>query len=402
MLFKYSAKTRDGLKTRKGEIDSPNQRQAVNLLREKGLIVYSLVPQAKNNDILSSIKLFNGVSINEKVKFTEQLASMMVAGLPMTKALELQAGQADNKKMGEIISNVLSEVEAGTPLSTSLERQGDIFSRSYISLVRAGEASGKLDKVLEKLAISLEKQREFKSKVKGALLYPTIITTAMIGVFFIIVVFVIPKMTAVYASFDVDLPITTRALIKLSNFLISYWWMALALIAGVFFGLRYLRKTTTGDYYFSVIALRLPVFGKLLKQSAIVEFTQTLGLLVESGVPIIEGLEIVRDSLSNALYREAVTDFIEDVKHGYPLSQSVARDTIFPPLVSQMLVVGEETGTVDTQMNNLANFYTGEVDKVVKNLSVALEPIIMIMLGVMVGVLIFSVITPIYQLTSKF
>jgi len=221
-------------------------------------------------------------------------------------------------------------------------------------------------------------------------------------VFFLIVIFVIPKMSAIYDSFNIDLPFMTRALIALSDFLIKFWWIAISLILAFITGIRMFSATNEGETIFSTISLKLPIFGEIARQSAIVELTRTLGLLDEAGVPIIEALAISKNSMKNRLFRNSIDHFIDDVKHGLPLSQSIDKEKIYPQMVAQMLVVGEETGTVGERLNGLAKYYEGEVDKVVKNLSTAMEPLIMLMLGVMVGVLIISVIMPIYQLTSQF
>ena len=402
MKFIYKAKLNDGIQESKGTIDAPNKSSAISKLRSSGLFVYSLQPIKEKSERFNIVSFLEGVSLSEKVKFTDQMASMLNAGLPITKSLELLSSQTKNHKMGQILQAVLSDVESGAPLSKAIQNQGTVFSASYISLLRAGEATGKVDEVMRRLADTLEKQREFGSRVKGAMIYPAIITSAMVMVFFLIVVFVIPKMSAIYDSFDIDLPFMTKALIALSDFLVGYWWIAIALILSTITGIRIFATTNEGEIIFSTVGLKLPIFGEIIRQSTIVELTRTLGLLDEAGVPIIEALAISKNSMKNRLFRDSIDRFIDDVKHGLPLSQSIDKEKIYPQMVAQMLVVGEETGTVGERLNGLAKYYEGEVDKVVKNLSTAMEPLIMLMLGVMVGVLIISVIMPIYQLTSQF
>lgn len=402
MKFIYKAKLNDGIRESSGTIDAPNKNLAIAKLRSSGLFVYSLRPVKEKGDGFNLFSFLEGISLSEKVKFTDQMASMLNAGLPITKSLEILSTQTKNKKMGQILQNILNDVEAGAPLSKAIQNQGAVFSPSYISLLRAGEASGKVDEVMRRLADTLEKQREFGSRVKGAMIYPGIITSAMFMVFFLIVIFVIPKMSAIYDSFNIDLPFMTRALIALSDFLIKFWWIAITLVLAFITGIRIFAVTNEGEIIFSTISLKLPIFGEITRQSSIVELTRTLGLLDEAGVPIIEALAISKNSMKNRLFRDSIDRFIDDVKHGLPLSQSIDKERIYPQMVAQMLVVGEETGTVGERLNGLAQYYEGEVDKVVKNLSTAMEPLIMLMLGVMVGVLIISVIMPIYQLTSQF
>lgn len=402
MKYTYKAKSQNETDIQTGTIDAPNKSSAITRLRSSGLYVYSLDQIAEKTEVTKILSLFQNISLSEKVKFTDQMASMLNAGLSITKSLEILSTQTKNKKMALILRGILNDVEAGSPLSTAIQNQGDVFSMSYISILRAGEASGKIGEVMRRLADTLEKQREFGSKVKGAMIYPGIITTAMFGVFFLIVVFVIPKMSAIYDSFDIDLPFMTRVLIALSDFLIDFWWIAISLLTAIIVSIKIFSATNEGETVFSVISLKLPIFGEIIRQSSIVEFTRTLGLLDQAGVPIIEALAISKNAMKNKLFRDATERFIDDVKHGLPLSQSISKEKIFPQMVSQMLIVGEETGTVGERLDGLAKYYEREVDKVVKNLSTAMEPLIMLMLGVMVGVLIISVIMPIYQLTSQF
>lgn len=400
MRFKYAAKTRDGLTVKRGEIDAPNRDSAIKWMRDRNLVVYALT-EAKEDRGLFDLTTIFGIPLSEKVKFTDQLASMITAGLPLTRSLEILVTQTKQKRMGEITQEILNDVESGSPLAKSMEKHPQVFDKSYVSLIRAGEASGQLDNVLTRLADSLEKQRQFISKVRGAMLYPAIVVTAMILVFILVVVFMIPRMTSIYDSFQVDLPATTRFFIFLSDFIINFWWAMILMVAGLVVGLRYFKSTPQGDYVFSKFIFRVPVFGGIIKQSIIVEFTRTLGLLTESGVSLVEALEIIRDGISNTIFKNSTSNILEDIKHGYPLSQAVTKEINFPPFVSQMLLVGEETGTVDKRLNSLAEYYEGEVDKVVKNISTLLEPFILVILGIMVFLLVISVVLPIYQLTTS-
>jgi len=402
MKYTYKAKTKDGLKGQEGTIEAPNKNTALGQLRSSGLFVYSLVPVSQKGSLSERFASMQKISIGEKVKFTDQLASMLNAGLSITKSLEILSTQTKNKKMAKITKNTLSEVEGGVALSKALQNQGSTFSPSYLSLVRAGEASGKLDEVMRRLADTLEKQREFNSKVKGAMIYPAIISTAMVGVFFLIVVFVIPKMSAIYESFDIDLPFMTKALISLSDFLVNWWWIAISLIAGTFFALKTFIATDMGELLAAKLSLKAPIFGSITKQSSVVEFTRTLGLLDEAGVPIIEALGISKNAMKNRLFRDSIDRFIDDVKHGYPLSQSIAKEKIYPQMVSQMLIVGEKTGRIDKVLERLTDFYTMEMDNLITNLTSLMEPLIMVILGVGVGIMVAAIIMPMYNMAGSF
>ncbi len=402
MKFRYSAKTKDTYEVQKGEIEAPTRESAIEELQKHDLLVFSLVQSSKETGISSILLRAQKVTLSDKVRITEQLAGMLSAGLPIAKALEILISQTHKTKLLEILKKALNDVESGTPLSKSFAKYPHIFPVSYISLIRAGEASGKLDEIFTRLAETLEKQREFRAKVKGALMYPAIISIAMVGVLVIVIVFIVPQMTTLYSSMNVELPITTRALIATSDFTKKSGWVIILVIIGIFYAFRLFKSTETGKYTLAKVSLKMPIFGPLIKGSGLVEFSRTLALLLNSGVPIIDSLEIVRNAAGNVLYKDSVNQFIDDVKHGYPLSISLAKDPLFPQLMSQMAIVGEETGTVSKRFDSLANHYEKEVDKIVKNLSTAIEPIIMIILGVMVAVLIFAVITPIYQLVSAF
>ncbi len=402
MRFKYSAKTRDGLETKRGEIDAPDQPSALKGLQTDGLIVYSLVPITKETNPLTILQNIWGVTLGDKVHLTETLGNMLTAGLALTKSLEILIAQAHKKKLNDILQAILNEVESGSQLSAALEKQGDTFSESYCSLIRAGEASGKLSEVLNRLAASMEKQRQFKSKVMGAMIYPGVVTFAMIGVFVMLMVFVVPQMTETYKVYEVQLPWSTQFMIALSDFMVNFWYIGLGIIVAMLFGLKYYYGTPGGKYLIDALLLKVPLISGIISQATVVEFSRTMALLADAGVPIIDGLRIVKNTIGNSLYRDSIDRFIDDVRHGYPLSQSITKEKIYPAFVSQMVVVGEETGTVGTRLDKIADYYEGEVDKVVKNLSVLIEPLIMIVLAVMVGFLIISVILPIYQLTSEF
>jgi type IV pilus assembly protein PilC len=301
-----------------------------------------------------------------------------------------------------IIQEILGDIEGGAQLSAALERRGEVFAESYTGLVKAGEASGKLSEVLSRLAATMEKERQFRAKVKGALVYPAAIVIVMIGVFVIIMVYVVPQMLQTFLTFDAELPWSTLLLIKISDTLTNQGIYVLIAVIAMIFAIRYYYRTPGGRYIMDAMFLKVPIFGAIIKQSTIVQFTRTISLLIDSGVPIVDSLKIAKNTVNNVLYKDAVERFIEDVKHGYPLSQSIAKEAIIPPFVSQMVVVGEETGTVSVRMDSIADYYEGEVDKIVKNMSTLIEPIIMVFLGAGVLFLIMAVILPIYKLTSDF
>jgi type IV pilus assembly protein PilC len=301
----------------------------------------------------------------------------------------------------KIIYDVLRSVESGTSLSTALGRYPSVFPTTYQALVNAGESSGKLDSILIRLADTMEAERELSSEFKAAMVYPSIVFVAMIGVFFILMVFVVPKLADMYESLDVDLPVITQTMITISDFMVLHKFLIVILAGVSVLLLRYFVKSEIGKYYTTEIMFKIPVFGKINKQKELASFTRTLSLLMASAVPIVESLKITASVVSSSKFKSASIGAAIQVEKGNTLSGFFkSNGEIFPPVVGQMASVGEETGKMDEVLDRIANYYDGEVDHLVKGLSAALEPVILVMLGSMVGFLIVSIITPIYKITS--
>lgn len=384
-------------------MEAAAEKAAVQLLRDQGYIVISLTPKSEGFDLQAIFHKFRGVSEDEKVNATRQLATMVTAGLPLAQSLEILQGQVGSSQFfREVLGEATRDVQAGSSLSQSLAKYPEIFPPVYLSLIRAGEASGTLDQILTRLADTMEKQRDFRSKTKGAMLYPAIVSIAMVGVFILMIVFVIPKLSSMYESVGADLPLPTKVMLGIADLFTRRWWlMGILGVLGIF-GFRKFSQTDVGQHKLAALSLRLPIFGKLNTKAQLTEITRTLGMLVGSGIPIVEALEISAGASSNILFKEAVADAARSVERGVPLSEPFKTAKIFPPIVPQMIAVGEQTGKVDDVLMKVSKFFEAEAEQLTKNLSTALEPVIMIVLGGMVGLLIFSIITPIYQLTSKF
>ncbi|MBP7859771.1 type II secretion system F family protein [Patescibacteria group bacterium] len=398
--FKYQAKKSDGNNI-SGLVEADSQKIALSLLKDKGYLVYSLNDSTKEFDINSLIR-FNRVSDTERVNFTQNLAVMLSSGLPLSEGLEILLDQAQSARLKEIIGVLIKDTQGGKSLSESMQEFPDVFKSNYISLVKSGEASGKLDDVLKRLATTLDKDRQFKAKVKGAMLYPAIIFSAMLLVVSVLIIFVVPKLTEMFSSFNLELPLSTKILIAISSFAQKQWYIVLGGLVLLFFGIRQFNNTKQGSYVISRFTHVLPIFGKLLKDKEFTEFTRSLALLMASGVSIVDSLVITRESLSSPMYRDSVSDFIEKVKKGEALSSAILADKQFPSLIGKMLRVGEETGKSDEMLLKICEYFEESVDRKVAGLSVAIEPIVLVVLGVIVGGIIISVITPIYKLTSAF
>jgi len=397
-LFSYSAKNNIG-GTINGDVEARNQEIAINLLKNQGLTVISISEKSTGlTDFLSDLR---GVPFNEVVTFTRQLSTMISAGLPISRALEVLSSQSINKKFKKIITEILRSVEGGSSLSTSFSMYPKVFSNTYISLVRAGESSGKLDTILKKLSDNMEADRELNSKFKSAMIYPTVIFIAMIGVVIILMIFVIPKLTEMYEGMQIELPAITKGLIAVSNFMVKYVYLVLIAIVGGFLGIRSFMTSDRGKDYISEIIVKIPVFGKITLMKDFASFSRTLSLLIGAAVPIVDSLNIVASIMSSMQLRRAIQEAARQVEKGNSLSSYFRSNTSFPSLLGQMAGVGEETGKMDEVLDRVAVYYEDEVNNLVKGLSSALEPVILVMLGTMVGFLIISIITPIYKLTSS-
>lgn len=397
-IYNYIARDNAGAK-RRGTVEGASEKEAVVLIRERGLFLTQL---NLKHEQLSAFARFRYVAFADIVNFTRQLATMLTAGLQVQEALSLLKNQSNKTAVSDLIGKISREIQEGGNFASALSKHPKLFSRTYIALVKAGEASGSLEKILVRLADNLEKQQEFQSKVKQALIYPTIIVIAMFAVFAILMIVVVPKLTELYSDFGADLPLPTRILQGVSSFSVHFWWV---ILIGGFLGWNIFqkwRKTSIGRKIWDGFTLQLPLFGPLQKEIILVEFTRTLGMLVGAGVHILEALKILTESVGNVHYETALQEISKNVEKGFPLGLLFAQYPIFPAILSQMVKVGEETGKMDETLIKLSSYFEQESDHTVKGLTTAIEPVIMIVLGVGVGFIVFAIITPIYSLTSQF
>lgn len=396
--FRFRAKASDGA-VRKGIVEAQDQSAAVSVLRGQKLYIVELHEISQTGTSLFSFG--DKVKFEDIVNFTRQLSTMISAGLPLTDALsilQMQSQPALQRKVGEVVK----AIEGGATFADALSNHPDVFSKVYVSLVRAGESAGVLDTILVRLADNLEKQRDFRAKTKGALIYPVIVLIGMAIVGLVMMVFVLPKLTVMYEDFQADLPLVTKILMGMSDLLRRVWPLVIAGAFGVSYGIRAWRKTKSGALSFDKIMLRLPIFGKIRIMTLMAEFTRTLALLASAGVSLVEGLNIVKDVVDNAVLDTALATVAKDVEKGQSLAASLAKHEAFPMIVSQMVAVGEQTGKLDDVLNRVAGYFEVESEHAVKNLSTAMEPVIMIILGLGVGFMIVAIIVPIYNLTSTF
>lgn len=396
--FRFKAKTESG-STRKGIVEAQDQMSAVQVLRGQKLFIVDLHEISQEGGSLFSFS--DRVKFDDIVNFTRQLSTMISAGLPLTDALSILQVQSQPALQRQV-SEVLKAIEGGSTFADALASHEETFSKVYVSLVRAGESAGVLDTILARLADNLEKQREFRAKTKGALIYPVIVLVGMLAVGLVMMIFVLPKLTVMYADFQADLPLVTKILIGISDFLNQVWYVALLAIIGLGYALKKWRKTKVGAMTFDRLMLRVPIFGKIKMMTLMAEFNRTLALLASAGVALVEGLGIVRGVVDNAILDDALVTVAKDVEKGQSLAASLAKHESFPMIVSQMVSVGEQTGKLDDVLNRVAGYFEVESEHAIKNLSTAMEPIIMVLLGLGVGFMIVAIIVPIYNLTSTF
>ncbi len=383
-----------------GEVEAGSPQQAAKLLSQKGLVVISITGKRELpiDFILSFRDRVTGGDISN---FTRQLATMINAGLPVTEALLILRSQAKGT-MQRIVAQILADVEEGESLSSAMSKHSNAFSRTYIALIKSGEVGGVIDEVLVKLAEDLEKQEEFKGKVKGALIYPVIIVIGMIIVAMIMLIFVIPRITTLYEQFNSELPLMTKIVIGTSDFMVKFWPLVVLSMGGIVYGLKTYRATKDGRRKIDEIMVRIPIFGELQKQIVLTNLTRTLSLMISSGVSILEALTIASQVVTNVVISEALADINKLVEKGFPLAFAFARHPdAFPLLLSQMIAVGEETGKMDEVLLKVSHVFEVESEQKVKALTSAIEPMILMVMGVGVAFLVVAIILPIYNLTTQ-
>jgi type IV pilus assembly protein PilC len=398
MRLRYKAITKEG-KVAQGLLDAKDIAETAGYLRARGLVPINIT--RVDNQFWNDLPFFNNVKNTDLIIFTRQLSSMLASGLTLMRALDILKEQVTSQLLIEIITSIIADVSEGKTFAQSIEKYPKVFSHIYISIIKAGEQSGLLDKVLLRLADNLEKQSKLASTIKSALMYPAIIVIMMVGVITIMMVFVMPQLNVLYQNLNVPLPLPTKIVVGLSNVVTAIWPIILAAIAAVFFFYRRWSKTSDGRLIIDTLKLKLPLFGKLMEQSILAEFARTLGLLVGTGTLVVDALLETAETTGNVNYKNAITGVSKQVEKGVSVGAALAYYPLFPPLLIQLVKIGEQTGKLDESLEKASEYFEREVDGKVKTLTTAMEPFIMIVLGIAVAFLIISVITPIYSLISS-
>lgn len=385
-----------------GNIDAANEQAAIDALTGQGLIILALNEKGKKGMSMEiSLPFLDRVKAKDMVLFSRQLAVMVSAGLPLVRALEVLIKQTSQRLLKRIIIEVTDDVRGGARLSSSLAKHPKIFNDFYINMIRAGETSGKLDEVLNYLADEQEKNYDLMSKIKGAMIYPAFIMVAVAGVMFVMMAFVIPKLTTVLMEAGVALPLPTRIMIATANIFSRYWYLILIIFFVVIVGVRLiLTKTKPGKFFWDFFKLKIPVLGGLFQKIYIVRFTRSLSTLLVGGVTLNAALKIVADVVESVIYKELILQTVKIVEDGYSVSTIFLKSKDVPQMLSQIMVVGEQTGQLDTILDRMANFYAREVENTLGKLTTLLEPVIIIFLGAVVAGMVAAIILPMYNLAS--
>ncbi len=394
-IFIYSAKTISG-DIQTGNVDLPSREAVIGYLRRQRLIPVTVREKPKE----VTLSLGRRVKMKEIVHFTRQFATMVNSGLPLVQCLDILAQQTENKFLSKTIREVQADVESGATLADALRNHPKVFSELFVNMVAAGEAGGILDTVLLRLSVFMEKNEALVRKVKGAMIYPAVILTVAIIAVTVLLVFVIPTFESMFASVDLSLPAPTRFVIWLSVMLQSYWWLMLGLIAAGIWSVRMYYKTSAGRLSLDKLMLRIPILGDLLRKTAVARFTRTLGTLLASGVSILDGLEITARTAGNRVIHDAVMRSRSSIAGGETIAEPLRESGVFPPMVTQMINVGEQTGTIDEMLDKIADFYDDEVDTAVEALLSAMEPVLIVFLGVVVGGMIVAMYLPIFDMIN--
>ncbi len=399
-IFKYAAVNAEG-KNQRGTIVGLSENEAFTRLRRRDLTPSEIINitntlEGKLNLLLSPIKT------SDLVIFSRQFSVMISASVTVSEALSILVDQTNNLALKNMVSEIAFEVDSGSFLSDALAKRPKVFSDFFVNIVKSGESSGKLDEVLNYLADEMEKNYDMSAKIKGAMIYPIFILVALVGVAVVLMIYVIPNLTSMLTESGAQLPLATRVVIATSNFMRSYILLIILFVIGVVFLVRLYLKTYSGKRNIDILKLKMPIFGRLFQYIYLMRFTRSLSTLLKGGVTITRSLEITAEVVGNTIYREMILETLEAINDGNPLASVMEKNTYVPSMVPQMIAVGEKTGKIDTVLDRITGFYTRESSNMLDNLSKLMEPLIMVIMGIGVGIMVAAVIMPMYNMASQF
>ncbi len=395
--YLWKGKTAKG-ETVTGEYKAEDRRDVADYLRKRRVIIQSV--RKKPKDINLSFGGKKGVSVKDLCVFTRQFATMVNAGLPLVQCLEVLARQQEKAHFKQAVQQVMMDVEGGQTLSEGLAKHEHIFGELYVNMIAAGETGGILDVILQRLAVFLEKNDALQRKVKGALTYPAIVLFVALGACIFMLMGVIPVFAKMFSDFGGELPAPTRVVMALSDFLRTKWWLLGAGVMAAIFGFKRIRASEKGEYYTDKLFLKVPIIGPVVLKGGVSRFTRTLGTLIGSGVPILQGLEITSKTAGNRVLQRAIENTSASISQGETIAEPLKAAGVFPPMVVQMISIGESTGALDEMLSKVADFYDDEVDTAVEALTAAIEPIMIVVMGTMVGGMLVAMYLPMFKMAN--
>jgi len=397
--FVYKVRDHTG-KTLTGNMDAKNKEAIISELRKKKYFITSIEQKKGIASFSMEITLFQRVNIKDLTIFYRQFATMVNAGLTLVNCLDILAKQVENKLLAKIIAEVKNDIEAGSTLADGFKKYPKVFSDLYVSMIKAGEIGGVLDEVLNRVADLIEKEYALRQKIKSAMTYPSFVLFAAIGMTVFMLTFILPQFVGVFQGFGAELPALTMLLINFTELFNKYWYIFLMVTAGLAFAFLAYIKTPKGRMNFDKFQLKAPIFGPMLRKTAIARFTRTLGTLIKSGVPILDALQVSADSVGNSVVALAIINSRTKIKEGQSISAPLAESKIFPPMVTQMILVGEESGELEQMLVNIANFYDQEVERAVEKLTSVIEPVMMALISGIIGTMVIAMYLPIFNMMN--
>jgi len=392
--FTYTARAVNGdLKT--ATLEAPNRDDVMKQLRQQRLNVVKI-----DEGTAVKKKRAGRIKMRDIVIFTRQFSTMINAGLPLVQALDILAQQSENPALKDITRQVVFDVESGNTVADALRKQPRAFSELYVNMVAAGEAGGILDTILMRLAVFMEKNDALIRKVKGAMIYPSVIMSVAVIAITVLLVFVIPTFADMFQSANIALPLPTRIVIAMSGFLKHFWWMIIGAAGATFYAVKQYYATSDGKLNIDRTLLKLPVLGDVLRKSSVSRFTRTLGTLISSGVSILDGLEITAKTAGNRVVQDAIMESRASIAGGETIAAPLKKSQVFPPMVISMIAVGEQTGGLDEMLSKIADFYDEEVDAAVSGLLALMEPVMIVFLGIVVGGMVVAMYLPIFDMVN--
>jgi len=396
-VYKYKARDKFG-RAINGVMEASGYEMAANHLDGLGYIPVSIKEKKKNIIPLDFLQGVRGVSLEDLILFSRQLSTMVSAGIPLLRSLDALSEQTENKRMKDVIDTIRNDIQGGSSLSDALSRHPKIFSALYVSMIHAGETAGTLDEILDRLAAITEHEKDTRARIKAATRYPKIVVTSISVAFIVLVSFVVPRFAAMFSRFGATLPLPTRIMIGISHVFRDYWFVMIIVASLIALGFRWYTNTKSGRLGWDGLMLRIPIFGLLFLKITMSRFTQILGMLIRSGVPILDTLKIASATVGNTVISQEVEKLRESVREGGSLSQQLRQSGVFPPMVVQMISAGEEAGKLDEMLAKVSQYYELEAEYTIKNLSTLIEPVLIITIGGMVLFLALGIFLPMWDM----